>query len=259
MRHGLGAALGWRMTSRMNLPNQLTVARDFLAATLPRDDAGRRSPSAVRLVRRRLSLALPTPRDCSSSSLASVTDYLDGAIARRRNLITDFGKLMDPLGGQDHDGGGLHLSGQHAHRQSRTNGGAFPAWVAIIIISREFLITGLRLLAASKGVIIAGGKTRQTQDHLADRDRALLSAAAINLGNGARRLVSSGRLVGARLADRRKCVDCHHHRPHGLFRCSATFGRIDSSSSTSESNKRGARNAERDSKRLLSGLQRVPS
>ena len=77
--------------------------------------------------------------------LAGITDYLDGAIARRRNLVTDFGKLMDPLADKIMMASAFILL---------VPLGAFPAWVAIVIISREFAITGLRLLAASKGVVL---------------------------------------------------------------------------------------------------------
>jgi CDP-diacylglycerol--glycerol-3-phosphate 3-phosphatidyltransferase len=77
--------------------------------------------------------------------LAGLTDYLDGSIARKRKLVTDFGKLMDPMADKIPDASAFILL---------VPLGAFPAWVAIVIISREFAITGLRLLAASKGVVL---------------------------------------------------------------------------------------------------------
>jgi CDP-diacylglycerol---glycerol-3-phosphate 3-phosphatidyltransferase len=85
--------------------------------------------------------------------IAAITDYLDGQIARRRGLITDFGKLMDPLADKILTAAaficlipyGLLL-------------GALPAWVVIVIIAREFLITGLRLLAGAKGVVLPAEK-----------------------------------------------------------------------------------------------------
>jgi CDP-diacylglycerol--glycerol-3-phosphate 3-phosphatidyltransferase len=77
--------------------------------------------------------------------LATLTDYLDGVIARRRGLITDFGKLMDPLADKILTASAFI---------SLCAIGKFPAWAVIVIISREFLITGLRSLAASKGTVI---------------------------------------------------------------------------------------------------------
>ena len=119
----------------MNLPNQLTVARLFLTAIF-------------------VAVLSSTWRFGNTAGLvlfvaAGITDYLDGEIARRRNLITDFGKLMDPLADK------IMMAAAFICLIPR---GAFPAWVAIIIISREFLITGLRLLAASKGVVLPAEK-----------------------------------------------------------------------------------------------------
>jgi len=80
--------------------------------------------------------------------LASITDFFDGFIARREKKITNFGRLMDPV----------------ADKLLVTSAiivfvgmGLFPSWMAVIIISREFVITGLRNLAATKGVIISAG------------------------------------------------------------------------------------------------------
>lgn len=81
--------------------------------------------------------------------LAAATDYFDGEIARRYALITDFGKLMDPL---------VDKIMTAAAFVCLVPLKAIPAWVAIIVISREFLITGLRLLATSKGRILAADR-----------------------------------------------------------------------------------------------------
>ena len=78
--------------------------------------------------------------------LAAVTDYVDGEIARRWSLITDFGKLMDPL---------VDKIMTAAAFVCLVPLRAIPAWVAIVVITREFLITGLRLLAVSKGRVLA--------------------------------------------------------------------------------------------------------
>lgn len=77
--------------------------------------------------------------------VASITDYADGQIARRFNMVTNFGKLMDPLVDK------IMMASAFICLVPMK---AIPAWVAIVIISREFLITGLRLLALSKGSLL---------------------------------------------------------------------------------------------------------
>lgn len=78
--------------------------------------------------------------------IASLTDMLDGKIARKHNLITDFGKFMDPLADKL-----LVCSALIALIEL----GRIPAWMVIVIIAREFTISGFRLVAADKGVVIA--------------------------------------------------------------------------------------------------------
>lgn len=78
--------------------------------------------------------------------VASFTDLLDGKIARKYNLVTNFGKFMDPLADKLLVCSGLIcLVGL----------GQLPAWFVIIIISREFIISGFRLVASDNGVVIA--------------------------------------------------------------------------------------------------------
>jgi len=77
---------------------------------------------------------------------ASLTDLFDGIIARRRNLVTDFGKLMDPLADKV-----LICSAFIAFIELEW----MPAWMVIVIVARELAITGLRLLAASKNIVLA--------------------------------------------------------------------------------------------------------
>jgi CDP-diacylglycerol--glycerol-3-phosphate 3-phosphatidyltransferase len=86
--------------------------------------------------------------------LAGITDYLDGRIARSRNLITNFGKLMDPLADKI-----MVCSAFIAFVESTHLNPIAPvkvgAWMVVIIVGRELAITGLRLLAASKNIVLA--------------------------------------------------------------------------------------------------------
>ena len=80
--------------------------------------------------------------------VASLTDAIDGHIARSRNLITNFGKLMDPLADKVLTTAAFIVF---------VDIGIIPAWMVIVILAREFIITGLRGVAASEGVVIAAG------------------------------------------------------------------------------------------------------
>jgi len=81
--------------------------------------------------------------------LAGISDYFDGEIARRYQIVTKFGKLMDPL---------VDKVMMAAAFICLVPLGAVPAWVATIVVARDFLITGLRLLAASEGVVLPAEK-----------------------------------------------------------------------------------------------------
>lgn len=78
--------------------------------------------------------------------IASYTDMLDGQIARKHNLVTNFGKFMDPLADKL-----LVCSAMICLIEV----GKLPAWIVVIIISREFIISGFRLIASDNGIVIA--------------------------------------------------------------------------------------------------------
>ena len=74
--------------------------------------------------------------------IASVTDCIDGYVARKYNQISDFGKFLDPIADKR-----LTISAMTIY----TEWGIFPAWALMIVLAREFAVTGLRLLAVQKG------------------------------------------------------------------------------------------------------------
>lgn len=128
----------------MNLPNKLTVLRviliPFFVAFLllsPGNDTFKWIALAIFIV-------------------ASLTDMLDGKIARKYNLITDFGKFMDPLADKL-----LVCSAMICLIELER----IPSWIVVIIIAREFVISGFRLIAADNGRVIAAsywGKFKTT-------------------------------------------------------------------------------------------------
>lgn len=133
----------------MNLPNQLTCARFVLTGgfvacmTLawrwPNEDvAFGATPPAM-------SWAWGYTAALVLFIVAAITDWLDGALARKMNLLSDFGRLMDPMADK------VMVAAAFICLIPER---ALPAWSVIVIISREFLITGLRLLAASKGIVL---------------------------------------------------------------------------------------------------------
>ena len=82
--------------------------------------------------------------------IASLTDYVDGYIARKHNQVTDFGKFLDPLADK------LLVI---AAMTILTEWGRFPAWALMIVLTREFAVSGLRMVAGPKGKVIAAGKS----------------------------------------------------------------------------------------------------
>lgn len=119
----------------MNLPNKLTVLRaimivPFVVFMLNDSIAGNAG--------KWIALAI--------FCIASLTDFLDGNIARKHNLVTNFGKFMDPLADK------LLVSSAMI---CLVETGRLQAWIVIIIISREFIISGFRLVASDNGIVIA--------------------------------------------------------------------------------------------------------
>src|SRR4051812_18535646 len=116
----------------MNLPNQLTLARLLLCAVFT------------------VFMSLDAPFTGVAALvvfiLASLTDWLDGYLARKWNQITDMGKLLDPLADK------ILISAAYIGFVAQD---LIPMWVVVCIIAREFLITGLRTIAAAKGVVLA--------------------------------------------------------------------------------------------------------
>ena len=82
--------------------------------------------------------------------IASLTDYIDGYIARKYNQVSDFGKFLDPLADKL-----LTIAAMVIFCEW----GVFPAWALMIVLTREFAVTGLRLVAVGKGTVIAAGKS----------------------------------------------------------------------------------------------------
>ncbi|GMA61490.1 CDP-diacylglycerol--glycerol-3-phosphate 3-phosphatidyltransferase [Alicyclobacillus fastidiosus] len=131
----------------MNLANRITIARIFLVPVV----------SLVLLIHYNFwSITINQQTTTGSEMiaafvfvLAASTDGIDGYIARKRQIVTNFGKFLDPLADKLLISAVL-ISLVQMHR--------LPAWVAIVIISREFAVTGLRLVAAAEGVVIAASR-----------------------------------------------------------------------------------------------------
>ena len=128
----------------MNLPNKLTIFRviliPFFVAVLMTDCLGAAS--------KWVALAIFV--------VASLTDLLDGKIARKYNLVTTFGKFADPLADKI-----LVISAMICLVELQR----LPSWIVVIIVAREFIISGFRIIAAEKNVVIAAsywGKFKTT-------------------------------------------------------------------------------------------------
>ena len=117
----------------MNLPNKLTVSRVIM---IPIFVVFMLIPSIAGGASKYIALAI--------FCIASFTDFLDGYLARRDNLVTNFGKFMDPLADK------LLVCSAMICLIPK-----LPAWIVLIIIAREFIISGFRLVASDNGIVIA--------------------------------------------------------------------------------------------------------
>lgn len=142
----------------LNLPNQLTVLRLGMCGLFL------------------ISMSIAWPYAATTAffifTLASLTDWLDGEIARSRNLVTDLGKLLDPLADK------ILVLGALVALVSR---GVAPMWMVVVIMAREFLISGLRQIAASKQKILAAEKVGKHKT-ISQIVAVLVSLAYLSLG-----------------------------------------------------------------------------
>jgi CDP-diacylglycerol--glycerol-3-phosphate 3-phosphatidyltransferase len=139
----------------LNLPNTISLVRVFLA------------PLVLLFLSLRISTPVPYMPDMGEGSptwgdflaggvfiVAAITDSLDGYIARKHKLVTTLGKFIDPLADKV-----LVIAAMVALVELQR----IPAWIVVVIITREFVVTGLRLVASAEGVVIAasrGGKVK---------------------------------------------------------------------------------------------------
>jgi len=115
----------------LNLPNKLTVLRMLMVPLF-----------MVLYLRGQIAVS------AAVFAVASATDWLDGYIARKNSIVTNFGKFMDPLADK------LLITGALLCLLSE---GVVAVWAVMVILAREFLVTGLRLVAVSEGKVIAAG------------------------------------------------------------------------------------------------------
>jgi CDP-diacylglycerol--glycerol-3-phosphate 3-phosphatidyltransferase len=147
--------LGPKFSKVLNLPNTLSLTRVFLA------------PLVLLFLSLRVSIRVPYLSDLGEGYMtwgdllaggtfiaAALTDSLDGYIARKHKLVTTLGKFIDPLADKV-----LVIAAMVALVELQR----IPAWIVVVIITREFVVTGLRLVASAEGVVITastGGKIK---------------------------------------------------------------------------------------------------
>lgn len=132
----------------MNLPNKLTMLRIFIIPVIVilyilRDMIGEWTFTILGIL----------------FILASITDYFDGKIARSRNIVTTFGKFVDPLADKLLVLGSLMiLADYYVANQSQTLYMWMPFWVVFIILARELIVTSIRLVAVGEGLVLHASK-----------------------------------------------------------------------------------------------------
>lgn len=149
----------------VTLPNQLTVLRLFLTVLF--------------VAARETGMPWGATVAAGAFALAVLSDYLDGVLARRLGCETDFGRLMDPLADKVLIAAALILLAW-SHD--------IPAWAAVVLVSRDFLITGLRQLALTHGTVLAAdpaGKTKTASQMVMIGFFLLRDAAGEAMGIGA--------------------------------------------------------------------------
>ena len=118
----------------LNLPNSLTVSRLVL--------------TAVFVIGFTLGDSVGYGIALGAFTVAAITDFLDGYFARKLNLVTSLGKLLDPIADKILTASAFIFLCAHEQRFC-------PSWVVVVILAREFLVTGLRQIAVEKGQVIA--------------------------------------------------------------------------------------------------------
>ena len=140
----------------MNTPNKLTVLRMILVPIF----------MVIYMVE-----AIPYHTGIAALIfiIASITDWLDGYLARKNNIVTNFGKFMDPLADK------LLVTGALLCLMEMD---VVAYWIVMVIIAREFIVSGLRLVAVTKGIVIAAGNLGKLKTVL---QLVAISAAILNL------------------------------------------------------------------------------
>ncbi len=126
----------------MNLANKITLVRIFMVPVF-----------MVVLMLQTININYTVPCDIAATiifAVAALTDGLDGYVARKHNQITDFGKFVDPLADK------LLVA---TALIALVELGRIPAWMPVIIIAREFIVTSLRIVAMGSGVVLAANMT----------------------------------------------------------------------------------------------------
>ncbi|MFG6148845.1 CDP-diacylglycerol--glycerol-3-phosphate 3-phosphatidyltransferase [Halobacillus sp. B23F22_1] len=131
----------------MNLPNKITLSRIFLIPVFIILMSVPFNWGEIQMGERELPVAHLA--GALLFIIASTTDWIDGYIARKYNLVTNLGKFLDPLADKLLVSAALILLVEI---------GLAPAWIVILIISREFAVTGLRLVAAGDGTVLAASQ-----------------------------------------------------------------------------------------------------